>query len=104
MADCKESYTVAKYCELMLGSQRFGHQAHFVDVSVRLVLSIGLVEKESLHTVVELVFVQVSEGLAEEGMHPVSVVGTISVFVVVDFPKSVSESLRVDHWIKSISR
>ena len=79
-------------------------KTHLPHVVVVLILSHGGIEHECLDTVVEFVLIEVSKGFAEDIMYPESVICSISVFVVVNDPKSISKSLRIHHWVQSISR
>lgn len=89
---------------MIIDSLRLSEKTHSFHVSVGLVLRVSLVEQKCLQCIIKFVFVQVTEGLSEQVVYPESVVCSVSVLVVVYNPKSVSERLRVHHWIECISR
>ncbi len=62
-----------------------------------------MVGEECLDNVVVSVFAEVGAAFSEEGMHPVGVVGSVSVLVVLDDPQSVSKIVGVQRWVKGIS-
>jgi len=78
------------------------HEGHLVHVLVVLVLSIDLISQEGLEQIVELILAQIRGTLLEQGVHPVSVRGSVSEFVVVNDPKSISQGLSIDKWVQSV--
>ena len=62
-----------------------------------------MVSEECFDGIIEFVSIKVLTTFAEHSMDPVGVRGTISVFIVVDDPESISKSFSVNIWVQGIS-
>lgn len=98
-----ESSRIAKDWGSSVGFLGIAQETHAVDVSVVLEGTVCLVSNDCLHEVVELILAHVAGHSSEAGVHPESVIGTISVLIVFDGPQSILQVFGIHVWVQSIS-
>ena len=70
-------------------------EAHVVSVSEVLDVAIALIDKESLHKVVELLLVEMSSNVSEGVVRPVGMLNAVEESIVLSDPKAVLQCLKV---------
>ena len=80
-----------------------GEEGRTVNIAVVLDLTVHLIGKECLHSVVELEFPEVASNIPEGIVGPVSVLNTVKETVVVSNPQTVLEGLKVNDRVQGVS-
>ena len=70
-------------------------EAHVVSVSEVLDVAIALIDKESLHKVVELLLVEMSSNVSESVVRPIGMLNAVEEAIVLSDPKAVLQCLKV---------
>ena len=81
-----------------------GEEGDTVDVAVVLDLTVNLVSEEGLHSVVELVLVEMGSNISHCVMRPVSVLNSMQEAIVLSNPKTVLQSLKINSGVQAVLR
>ena len=80
-----------------------GEEGRTVNIAVVLDLTVNLIGKECLHSVVELEFPEVASNIPNGVVGPVGVLDTVKETIMVGHPQAVLEGVKVNDWVQGVS-